>query len=298
MKTFTVYQYNKFGGKNKLECDILVFISPAQMPKTPSRLKAPSSLDPVPLPESVIGTSRSGIPRKRPSANDDSEQQQGPLKQIKVTASSGSNTIAASSSSSSKRVIAKPAATKTAVAVKRTLAPAKENLAKPSSSGAAAASAAARKKRPAWDTKGRLEDMETLTSSLKTQIQSSSDYLKNMSQKLEESEGRVQELESFRSSLESKVAIKEQEAGSLSLQLQELQLQLQIKERERSDLEEQLEKKRKVWTAEREEMEGKISNLQAEKRAFEVNDNDIGYLSFLMIYIEYGFDTIIKYGYD
>lgn len=45
-----------------------------------------------------------------------------------------------------------------------------------------------KKKRPAWDTKGRLEDMEELTAVLNEQLQTSSHNMKDLSSKLKSSE--------------------------------------------------------------------------------------------------------------
>lgn len=45
-----------------------------------------------------------------------------------------------------------------------------------------------KKKRPAWDTKGRLEDMEELTAVLNEHLQTSSNNMKDLSNKLKSSE--------------------------------------------------------------------------------------------------------------
>ncbi|KAL1920084.1 uncharacterized protein VTP21DRAFT_1230 [Calcarisporiella thermophila] len=80
-----------------------------------------------------------------------------------------------------------------------------------------------KKKRPAWDTKGRLEDMEELTAFLKQQIKHSNSSVEGMTSK-------IQELEHFRLSLENKVVVKEQENQDILRKLSTLELELESAE--------------------------------------------------------------------
>ncbi|KAG0282935.1 kinesin-like nuclear fusion protein [Linnemannia gamsii] len=88
-----------------------------------------------------------------------------------------------------------------------------------------------KKKRPAWDTKGRLEDMEELTAALKEQLQTSSSDMKDLSSKLDSSKDQIEQLESFRQNLESKVAVKENENRTILQQMQHAEQDLETTKR-------------------------------------------------------------------
>ncbi|ORX94860.1 kinesin-domain-containing protein [Basidiobolus meristosporus CBS 931.73] len=83
------------------------------------------------------------------------------------------------------------------------------------------------KKRPAWDTKGRLEDMEQLMGFLKEQIKQSNTSMTDMHEKLSESEAKIDELESFRKNLEDRVEVKEKENHEINQRASELEHKLE-----------------------------------------------------------------------
>ncbi|ORX94060.1 kinesin-domain-containing protein [Basidiobolus meristosporus CBS 931.73] len=90
-------------------------------------------------------------------------------------------------------------------------------------------------RRPAWDTKGRLEDMEELTGFLKEQIQQSTDSMTTMHSKLSSSESKIQELEEFRRGLETRVEVKEKENTQINLKATELESKLELLEQKNQD---------------------------------------------------------------
>ncbi|KAF9921082.1 kinesin-like nuclear fusion protein [Linnemannia zychae] len=73
----------------------------------------------------------------------------------------------------------------------------------------------AKKKRAAWDTKGRLQDMEELTSTLYEMLNKSTGNITKMTQSLESNANKISELESFRLGLESEVVDKEIENNDI-----------------------------------------------------------------------------------
>ncbi|KAF8981145.1 kinesin-like nuclear fusion protein [Entomortierella lignicola] len=92
-----------------------------------------------------------------------------------------------------------------------------------------------KKKRPAWDTKGRLEDMEELTSTLHHLLQTSASNMTDLNSKLESSESKISELETFRQSLESKVAVKESENKDILQKMRHVEQDLQMTARHHED---------------------------------------------------------------
>ncbi|KAF8935552.1 kinesin-like nuclear fusion protein [Haplosporangium gracile] len=92
-----------------------------------------------------------------------------------------------------------------------------------------------KKKRPAWDTKGRLEDMEELTAVLNEQLQTSSNNMKDLSSKLQSSEDKITQLQSFRQNLESKVAVKENENRTILQKMQHAEQDLQTTARKNEE---------------------------------------------------------------
>ncbi|KAG0232719.1 kinesin-like nuclear fusion protein [Actinomortierella wolfii] len=92
-----------------------------------------------------------------------------------------------------------------------------------------------RKKRPAWDTKGRLEDMEELTSIMRQHLQTSSNNQAEMKSMLASSESKIAELEAFRKSLESKVQVKETENQDILRKMQNVEHDLQMTARRHED---------------------------------------------------------------
>ncbi|KAG9071698.1 kinesin-like nuclear fusion protein [Linnemannia hyalina] len=92
-----------------------------------------------------------------------------------------------------------------------------------------------KKKRPAWDTKGRLEDMEELTAVLNEQLQTSSHNMKDLSNKLKSSEDQIAQLQSFRQNLESKVALKENENRTIFQKMRHVEQDLQTTARKNEE---------------------------------------------------------------
>ncbi|KAG0300593.1 kinesin-like nuclear fusion protein [Linnemannia gamsii] len=73
----------------------------------------------------------------------------------------------------------------------------------------------AKKKRAAWDTKGRLQDMEEVTGALYDMLNKSTGNITEMTQSLESNANKISELESFRIGLESKVVDKDIEHSDM-----------------------------------------------------------------------------------
>ncbi|KAG0263431.1 kinesin-like nuclear fusion protein [Actinomortierella ambigua] len=92
-----------------------------------------------------------------------------------------------------------------------------------------------KKKRPAWDTKGRLEDMEELTSIMRQHLQTSNSNQSEMKNMLASSESKIAELETFRKSLESKVQVKETENQDILRKMQNVEHDLQLTARRHED---------------------------------------------------------------
>ncbi|KAL3897019.1 MAG: hypothetical protein SGCHY_003694, partial [Lobulomycetales sp.] len=74
-----------------------------------------------------------------------------------------------------------------------------------------AAPAAKKPKRAAWDTKGRLEDLEKNFSTTNDQLKRSETLVSELSQTLAGSQEKIQELVTFKESLETTVKVKEEE---------------------------------------------------------------------------------------
>ncbi|RUS29667.1 hypothetical protein BC938DRAFT_480392 [Jimgerdemannia flammicorona] len=85
-----------------------------------------------------------------------------------------------------------------------------------------------RKKRAAWDTKGRLEDMEEAYAFLQNKAKSSDETVTTMRQMMEMEKKKIEELETFRSKLETKVETKETETREAQRQISDLQHQFAI----------------------------------------------------------------------
>ncbi|GJJ71715.1 kinesin family member C1 [Entomortierella parvispora] len=92
-----------------------------------------------------------------------------------------------------------------------------------------------KKKRPAWDTKGRLEDMEELTGTLHQLLHTSTTNMSDLTSKLESSESKISELESFRQTLQSKVAVKEIENKDILQKMHHVEQDLQMTARQHAD---------------------------------------------------------------
>ncbi|KAJ3089684.1 hypothetical protein HK102_005762 [Quaeritorhiza haematococci] len=83
-----------------------------------------------------------------------------------------------------------------------------------------------KKKRPAWDVKGRLQDLEELHGATESRLADSNKVMTEMTSQLTESQKTIQELLLFRRSLETKVEMKEKENTHISTELSEMQTKL------------------------------------------------------------------------
>ncbi|KAG9320707.1 hypothetical protein KVV02_008808 [Mortierella alpina] len=125
----------------------------------------------------------------------------------------------------------------------------------------------AKKKRPAWDTKGRLADMEELTTALHDQLQTSTTSMTDLTSKLESSESKITELETFHKTLEGKVAIKETENKNI---LEKMQFSIAKKHSDeiqslRSQHTEEMEQFRRTQTRLKQETDELQTRLQSTK---------------------------------
>ncbi|KAJ3031084.1 kinesin-like nuclear fusion protein, partial [Rhizophlyctis rosea] len=105
-------------------------------------------------------------------------------------------------------------------------APAARTVSSVEESGGAEAVSKPKKKRPAWDLKGRLQDLEEGKQETDAKFQDSQNQVSTLSTQLEMSQQRIDELAEFRRSLESKVQVKEKENSQISQELTDLQNQL------------------------------------------------------------------------
>ncbi|KAJ3010263.1 kinesin-like nuclear fusion protein [Thoreauomyces humboldtii] len=94
---------------------------------------------------------------------------------------------------------------------------------------------AAKKKRPAWDVKGRLQDLEENHTATQSQLQDSKSQLTSMTDELSRSRSTIDELLQFRKSLENQVVVKEKENHTYAQQLSDLKDQLQSANRRHED---------------------------------------------------------------
>ncbi|KAJ1657844.1 kinesin-like nuclear fusion protein [Dispira simplex] len=120
-----------------------------------------------------------------------------------------------------------------------------------------------KKKRPAWDTKGRLEDMEEHVGALTRQLQENNDNLGRMHLKLGSSHDKILELELFRQSLRDKVEAKEQENSQINHQLSEMQHTLEVTRRRHDD---ELQLVRSKHAQEIAEVKADYANLKRESK--------------------------------
>ncbi|KAJ3389382.1 kinesin-like nuclear fusion protein [Entophlyctis sp. JEL0112] len=85
----------------------------------------------------------------------------------------------------------------------------------------------AKKKRPAWDVKGRLEDMEQHNKKTTTMLGDSNRLINGLTEKLNEGQEQISQLVQFKEALESKFLSKEMENGEMSVKLKSLQQELE-----------------------------------------------------------------------
>jgi len=122
------------------------------------------------------------------------------------------------------------------------------------------------KKRPAWDTKGRLSDMEQLLPMLQSKVKNSDDTVNSMKDLLEQEHNKIKELESFRQNLELKVESKETENQEAMRQVSILKDELLMVERKHAD---DLESLRSRHQREINDMDSSNQSLQRQKRSLE-----------------------------
>ncbi|CAO3664945.1 unnamed protein product [Umbelopsis ramanniana] len=127
------------------------------------------------------------------------------------------------------------------------------------------------KKRPAWDTKGRLSDMEQLLPMLQSKVKNSDDTVTSMKDLLEQEHSKIKELESFRQNLELKVESKESENQEAMRQVSNLKDELLMVERKHND---DLENLRSRHQREVNEMDASNQSLQRQKRSLEQDLED------------------------
>lgn len=209
--------------------------SPSKIPAPKSRSRAAggstffggdSAL--APMPAAAVPPVYEGVGQKRRQSERSPSKPAAGGRAAAAQSSGATSTVRtyrASGTTTTRPSAAKPAASnvKRMGALTITQPPAKESL----YSEALAEAEQLGRKRPAWDTRGRLEDMESLTEILKQKILDSSDGVQTLQQKLEFSEQRVRELESFKQSMSHTVAVKEQETSQIGGQLAEMKLRFE-----------------------------------------------------------------------
>ncbi|KAF9130195.1 hypothetical protein BGW39_003377 [Mortierella sp. 14UC] len=123
-------------------------------------------------------------------------------------------------SAKTKAVSSQPASTRVTTRSRSVTPASGTSQAQPRGAGKAAGASEdmdlpAKKKRAAWDTKGRLQDMEELTGALYQMLNKSTGNITEMTQSLVSNSNKISELESFRQGLESKVVGKEIENNDI-----------------------------------------------------------------------------------
>ncbi|KAI9137113.1 P-loop containing nucleoside triphosphate hydrolase protein [Paraphysoderma sedebokerense] len=230
-----------------------------------SLLRPPSKIAHPPSQQPSQATTASTLKRKNPPDNNNSAPTRN-IRQKTTEATTAKSTAKASTANSQPRstraaanrnatsttTASKPAVTRAktpaASSIKSTAssrakanAQAESNNTDSSSATSAASDAKAQsafpklKKRPAWDTKGRLQDMEEFAGYLKNQFESAQGNMDEMNSKLSESNSKIYELEEFRRSLEDRVQIKEQENGMMSMELQNIKNDLENAKKRHDD---------------------------------------------------------------
>ncbi|TPX32890.1 hypothetical protein SmJEL517_g04096 [Synchytrium microbalum] len=84
-----------------------------------------------------------------------------------------------------------------------------------------------KKKRPAWDLKGRLQDLEDQHATTEREKDESKKLLTEMTDKLDQSQTKMQELLEFRFTLENKVQVKERENTDMARDISDLKYENQ-----------------------------------------------------------------------
>ncbi|KAI9332153.1 KIFC1-like kinesin [Zopfochytrium polystomum] len=87
-----------------------------------------------------------------------------------------------------------------------------------------------KKKRPAWDLKGRLQDLEQLNDDTQSKLAGSTQRISQLTENLDGSRETIEELVRFKQSLQTAVALKERENVDMSEQIRQYEDQLKHRE--------------------------------------------------------------------
>ncbi|KAJ3035816.1 kinesin-like nuclear fusion protein, partial [Rhizophlyctis rosea] len=132
----------------------------------------------------------------------------------------------------------------------------------PADNGGGDDSKPAKKKRPAWDVKGRLQDLEESHQQTETHLNDSKKQLTTMTDELHRSQATIDELIQFRRGLESTVQVKEKENHEISRELTDLRDQLRSAQSKHESELESIQSKHRI---ESNEMKATIDSLTREK---------------------------------
>ncbi|KAI8616797.1 hypothetical protein BC830DRAFT_169094 [Chytriomyces sp. MP71] len=87
----------------------------------------------------------------------------------------------------------------------------------------------AKRKRPAWDVKGRLEDMEEYSKATTSKLSDSKNLIQGLTSKLNDGQEQINELLQFKLHLESQFHSKQMENTEMNGQLKHLETELEVK---------------------------------------------------------------------
>ncbi|KAF9101416.1 hypothetical protein BGX29_005631 [Mortierella sp. GBA35] len=115
-----------------------------------------------------------------------------------------------------------------------------------------------KKKRAPWDTKGRLQDMEEVTSALYQKLNRSTGNVTNMNMSLESNTDKISQLESFRSELQSNIAETKTEKKDILQKLSSVEREVQVINRKHKDDMRALDSKQSVELGQEESEQAKL----------------------------------------
>ncbi|KAJ3096950.1 hypothetical protein HDU97_005425 [Phlyctochytrium planicorne] len=132
-----------------------------------------------------------------------------------------------------------------------------------------------KKKRPAWDVKGRLQDLEEYNTFTESKLDDSRKLIETLTEKLSDSQKKICELDVFKAGLENKITFKEQENTHISTELKDMKDQLKaaqdskrVLEDNVSSLEENIRRKEMELQKTISEKDMEISSAQLETARF------------------------------
>eukprot|EP00127_Corallochytrium_limacisporum_P005979 Clim_evm56s215 gene=Clim_evmTU56s215 len=125
-------------------------------------------------------------------------------------------------------------------------------------STATKAPVAKKPKRQAWDYKGRLEDMESMTTELRQSQRDSQTLIESLTEQITQNNQRCTELQELKAQLEEKVAEKENKSEEYQKQIAELQSKISDADKEHVEA---LQKAQKELDQKVEELESKVKRL-------------------------------------